>query len=583
VNAHPRPYYYLENFTVALDWLRSRYRELLAAEEQQFMVDFARLPVASAALVVRMIMRQGDLFRATKLNYAEIGCPRQAAAPLIDLGWLDPHPDLSFPNLCRLLRKAELWSALGLRGAARSVRKAELIPLVGPIAEETRPLDAWWPEAADVIFHVRIAPLCDRLRLMFFGNFYQTWSEFVLADLGIFRYEKIPLDDAARAFQTRAQVEQFHAIYRCRERLHAETALEDVLAVVPAPLADIDGEIATGSAWIEAKRAKLLFVIGQLYEKERELPQALEIYQGCQHPEARLRAIRVLEKLERFAAAAELLTRVLEAPASELEAQRSARILPRLNRKLGIKELHQPPRRRRHSHSWEELELELPHPAERRGLQRQPAPQRAPSAQRPPIPPQRVELAVAEHLTTPEAPVLYVENTLLNTLFGLLCWNAIFAPLPGAFFHEFHAAPADLLEPDFRRKREPLFSTCFAQLQSQAYRDTILHTFEEKSGIQSPFVPWGALTRQELELALDCIPATHLQKCFERLLADIRTNRSGLPDLIQLWPAERRYKLIEVKGPGDRLQDNQVRWLNFCLTHDIPVCVCKVTWQAVQS
>src|SRR6202012_1892101 len=33
VNAHPRPYYYLENFNVALDWLRSRYRGLLAAEE----------------------------------------------------------------------------------------------------------------------------------------------------------------------------------------------------------------------------------------------------------------------------------------------------------------------------------------------------------------------------------------------------------------------------------------------------------------------------------------------------------------------------------------------------------------------
>ncbi len=585
MNAHPRPYYYLENFTVALDWLRSRYGELLTAEEQQFMVDFVRLPLASAALVARMIMRQGDLFRATKLNYTEIGCPRQAAAPLIDLGWVDPHPDLSFPNLCRLLRKAELWSALGLRGAARSVRKAELIPLVGPIAEETRPLDAWWPEASDVIFHVKIAPLCDRLRLMFFGNFYQTWSEFVLADLGIFRYEKIPLDDGARAFQTRAQVEQFHAIYRCRELLHAETALEDVLAALPpplaavsAPLADTAAESGPGSAWIEAKRAKLLFVIGQLYEKEHELPQALEIYKGCQHPEARLRTVRVLEKLERFTEAADLLARVLEAPANELEAQRSTRILPRLNRKLGVQEPRQPPRARsRRLHSWEELELELPHPGSWRhlGLQTPPA--------QPPDFPRRVELAVATHLTTPAAPVLYVENTLLNSLFGLLCWNAIFAPLPGAFFHEFHAAPADLLEPDFRRKRAPLFRACFALLDSQAYRDTILTTFDEKSGIQSPFVPWGALSREELELALDCIPATHLQKCFERLLTDIRTNRSGLPDLIQLRPDERRYKLIEVKGPGDRLQDNQIRWLNFCLTHDIPVCVCKVTWQAVQS
>jgi len=561
VNAHPRPYYYLENFTVALDWLRSRYRELLAPEERQFMADFAGLPVTSAALVVRMIMRKGALFRTSKLDYAEIGCPRQAAEPLIGLDWLDPRPGISFPDLCRLLRKAELWSILGLRGAARAVRKAELIPLVGPIAEETRPLDAWWPEAADVIFHVKIAPLCDRLRLMFFGNFHQTWSEFVLADLGIFRYEKIPLDEAARAFQTRRQVEQFHAIYRCRELLEAAAPLEDVLAAVPAPLADTIEESGADSTWIEAKRAKLLFVIGQLYEKAHDLPQALDVYKDCPHAEARLRTVRVLEKLERFAEAAELLVQVRQAPASELEAQLSARILPRLNRKLGVPTQRLARRARHHRHSWADLELELPYPD----------------------PPQRVELAVSAHLSTPEAPVLYVENTLLNSLFGLLCWNAIFAPLPGAFFHEFHAAPADLLETDFRRRRESLFAACFAQLRSGAYRDSILRTFEAKSGIQSPFVPWDALTREELELALDCIPATHLQKFFERLLADVRANRSGLPDLIQLWPAEHRYRLIEVKGPGDRLQDNQVRWLSFCQAHDIPVSVCKVTWQAVSS
>ncbi len=553
MNAHPRPYYYLENFTVALDWLGGRYRELLADDERKFMADFARLPTESAALVVRMIMRQGDLFRTSKLNYREIGCPRQAGAPLIELGWLDPRPSVSFPNLCRLLRKAELCSALGLRGPARTVRKAELIPLVGEIAEQTRPLDAWWPEAPDAIFHVKVASLCDRLRLMFFGNFHQTWSEFVLADLGIFRYEKVHLDEAARAFRTRQQVEQFHAIYRCRELLRAEAPLEDVLAAVPPPL--------DGDAWIEAKRSKLLFAIGQLHEKARELQQALEVYGGCRHPEARIRAIRVLEKLERFSEAAEFLARVRQQPASELEAQLCARILPRLNRKLGIPGQRRPAQARHQRRSWADLELELPYPD----------------------PPQRVELAVSAHLSTPQAPVLYVENTLLNSLFGLLCWNAIFAPLPGAFFHEFHAAPADLMEPDFRQRRSAAFRACFAQLESDAYRHSILRTFEEKTGIQSPFVAWGALTREDLETALECIPAAHLRKFFDRLLADVRTNRSGLPDLIQLWPDERRYRLIEVKGPGDRLQDNQIRWLNFCLAQDIPVSVCKVTWQAVSA
>jgi hypothetical protein len=63
---------------------------------------------------------------------------------------------------------------------------------------------------------------------------------------------------------------------------------------------------------------------------------------------------------------------------------------------------------------------------------------------------------------------------------------------------------------------------------------------------------------------------------------NIRSNRSGLPDLIQFWPEQRRYRLIEVKGPGDRLQDNQIRWLSFCVGQGIPVCVCRVTWQTAQ-
>jgi hypothetical protein len=505
-----------------------------------------------------MIMRQGDLFRTSKLSYSEIGCPRQAAAPLIELGWIDPDPPLSFPDLFRLLRKAEINEALQLPRAARLLRKSELILLVGEAIGETRLLEAWWPEAPDAIFQVRIASLCERLRLMFFGNFRQTWSEFVLADLGIFRYESISLEPSARAFQTRGQIEQFCAIYRCRELLHAEAPLEEVLASVPPPLA------GDGAAWIEAKRAKLLFAIAQLYEKEHDLQQALDVYQRSNHPEARIRTVRVLEKLHRLNEAAQLLALVQQQPATELEVQLGARILPRLNRKLtppqNAPAAYRPKslRTRTGGHAWGVLELELVQPD----------------------PPQRVELVVSEHLRTPEAPVLYVENTLLNALFGLLCWDAIFAPLPGAFFHPFHAAPADLLEAGFQERRATQFAACFKQLQTGAYRDTILATFERKAGLQTPFVAWDWLTGEELELALDCIPAAHLHGFFQRLLADMRANRSGLPDLIQLWPGERRYRLIEVKGPGDRLQDNQIRWLSFCVAREIPVCVCKVSWRS---
>jgi VRR-NUC domain len=79
------------------------------------------------------------------------------------------------------------------------------------------------------------------------------------------------------------------------------------------------------------------------------------------------------------------------------------------------------------------------------------------------------------------------------------------------------------------------------------------------------------------------LPAAHLKLWFARLLDDIRENRSGLPDLIRFWPDERRYELIEVKGPGDRLQDNQIRWLQYCVRHGMPVRVVDVRWAEVRE
>jgi VRR-NUC domain len=66
------------------------------------------------------------------------------------------------------------------------------------------------------------------------------------------------------------------------------------------------------------------------------------------------------------------------------------------------------------------------------------------------------------------------------------------------------------------------------------------------------------------------------------LLFDIHSNRSGFPDLIQFFPNSpngKNYRLIEVKGPGDRLQDNQQRWLEYFSAHDIPAEVWYVRWQ----
>ena len=66
-----------------------------------------------------------------------------------------------------------------------------------------------------------------------------------------------------------------------------------------------------------------------------------------------------------------------------------------------------------------------------------------------------MEWALRQHWHTDEAPVFYTENAPINSLFGLLCWPAMFAPLPGAFFHPFQGAPTDLNAPDFVERMQP--------------------------------------------------------------------------------------------------------------------------------
>jgi hypothetical protein len=540
---HPRPFYYLENFQTALAWLRQRYDDLLNEEERAFMRAFEALPQVSAALLVRMIMRKGGFFRTGKLEYAEIGCPRGAATALIELGWLDDQPLLGIAEMFGLMRKAEIAEAFRLTARARAVPKEALMAALAATFVERRTFAAWCPAAGEVVYRVRVLELCERLRLMFFGNFDQTWSEFVLADLGIFNYEKVAVPASARAFQRREHIEDFHAICRCRERLARQDDGAEILAAVPPPIVD--------TAWIESRRAKLLFRVGQRYEKEGDFDAALSVYRESTHPGARVRAVRVLERQDRWEEAAALAARAEEAPEDEVERQQLARIVPRLRRRLGVAEAA-----RRRPSGWLTFELSVP-------------------ATNDDLP---VELATSAFLAEPDAPVHYVENALINSLFGLLCWEVVFLPLPGAFFHEFHAAPADLYAPEFHRRREREFAACFAQLASGEYRETIRRNFVRKMGIQSAFVSWGWVTEELLDIALECLPPEHLEHCFHRILRDVRTNRAGFPDLIQFWPRERRYRMIEVKGPGDRLQDNQIRWLDYCASRGMPVSVCHVRW-----
>ena len=547
-----RRFYYLLNFETALEWLAARYDDLCSDDERAFLLAFPQLPLASRALLVRMLMRTSPLFRASNLDYDEIGCPLEAAAPLAALGWVDTNPLLSLDEIFSLHTKAELAVIIPGLSWALGVRKSESLSLQRCCDHPARSYAQWRPEATDKALRVTVATLCDRLRLMFFGNLRQGWSEFVLADLGVFRYERVALEPSSRAFGSHDDVDVFLAMRAWRERLDKSANSGETMPL-EMMIREIE-ELACGQHWLDDRRHKLLYRIGQYCERRCDWILALASYANCAYPGARHRRMRVLEQCGRDREALDLALGAHQTPESEEEAQRLRRMLPRLRRKLGLAN----------------ESVCKPAAPERGDLVLERSSEQVP-----------IEIAVRDALGEPgecSVTVYYVENALLNSLFGLLCWDAIFAGVPGAFFHPFQRGPADLYSPTFYTARREAFERCLARLDDGSYQHAIRNTFVEKSGLQSPFVHWRLLTESLLEDALLCIPPAHLKLWFVRLAHDVRANRTGFPDLIRFWPAQRRYEMVEVKGPGDRLQDNQIRWLAYCSEHGMPVRVVHVRW-----
>ena len=544
------PLYYLENFETVVRWVRHYHSDLLTVDEIGYIDNLLTLDQPARALLARMVMRTGELFRVEKLRYPELGATvAETTHTLLNAGWINDTPELPLADLFRLYTLGELRPALADRitaaGLPMGTSKAVLKETLLPLHPDPAPIGLWLPGVSTQVIQLRNMALFDRLRLMFFGNLRQSWSDFVLVELGHQQYEQVPLSAESRAFDERDDVDRYLVMHHCRERLDQGEAPETVWQDIPT---------ADENAWLESRRGRLLFELGKLAERGGNTELALKAYRLSGHRESRLRQLRLLERLKQHHEAWKIALAATAEPRFGAEERGLERILTRLAKKLGEASPQQGERPQLTAFT---LELDNPDG-------------------------HSVEWVAMQHLTEPDKPVAYVENTLINGLFGLLCWPALFEPLPGAFFHPFHTGPVDLYREDFVERRQALFDDCLGTLTSDDYKTRIRDTWQRKHGIASPFVIWPILSEEMLELALACIPAQHLELMFRRLLGNLREHRSGFPDLIRFRPdhsdPNRRYEMIEVKGPGDRLQDHQTRWLEFCVDHGIPVSVCYVRW-----
>lgn len=87
----------------------------------------------SQGLLVRMVMRKGVLFRASKLGYVEIGDPHDAVLPLLAREWVDSAPPLGLSELFQLLRRDELSHCFKDHAVKGPERKLEWLERLQPM------------------------------------------------------------------------------------------------------------------------------------------------------------------------------------------------------------------------------------------------------------------------------------------------------------------------------------------------------------------------------------------------------------------------------------------------------------------
>nr|XP_009404214.2 PREDICTED: fanconi-associated nuclease 1 homolog isoform X3 [Musa acuminata subsp. malaccensis] len=175
---------------------------------------------------------------------------------------------------------------------------------------------------------------------------------------------------------------------------------------------------------------------------------------------------------------------------------------------------------------------------------------------------------------------VHSESGIWMTIFGLLMWDVIFFNVPDVFMSRFQIAPLDFDTDDFYVTRESLIESQLQKINGGMAEEILISSWESHVGIACRGVNWERQSLSDLRVAVACIGGSPLASLCRHLATDYRSWSSGMPDLL-LWrfhgdKGEGEAKLVEVKGPTDRLSEQQRAWLLTLMDCGFDTEVCKV-------
>ncbi|TVP16251.1 hypothetical protein AYI87_02185 [Shewanella sp. KCT] len=595
-----------------LEGVARRYGDLLDEVELGFIDTFSALTPDAQCLLVRLISRKGPWFCEAQLNYSEIEAIPEAISDLCDHSLICyEQPDESW--LLHKSTKAELSQALveisrALDKDIKRLKKSELIQyaqdagLLAHLLGRLAPAQHWFRLSPQAVYR--------RFELLYFERMSQSLSQFILADLGIHNFEAYSTSIASRSFNTRGEIEGLYSL-SSRYQEFEEGGLSGKPSEIDIKNFDLFCQRLTelpgftkeaGNEKLNRMTQGLWLMAARQLERLGHFERALALYANTEKPPSQERQARCLNKLGRDDEALGLVELMLASPMEESERLVARRLQKSLHRRLG----------RGAPKPWQgefdTFKLECQRSAADESLKNGGA--NAEDAE-------RVEQCAARHLSTMQGEHLRlcveVENRLFCSLFGLAFWDIIFADVSGAFANPYQSRPSDMYQSEFYPRRKIAIEERLAALAS-GDTQMIMDHFHQKRGITNDWVHWplfedlsfddlgfeSAQSRDKdqspllLQLALTAFSGAFLADLFRQMLFDLRYYRAGFPDLICFHLANEHQatgdrapslaynivtaELIEVKGPGDALRDNQTIWLDWFNRNGVKASVCYLSW-----
>ncbi|KAM4661582.1 fanconi-associated nuclease 1 [Amazona ochrocephala] len=191
------------------------------------------------------------------------------------------------------------------------------------------------------------------------------------------------------------------------------------------------------------------------------------------------------------------------------------------------------------------------------------------------------ELALTHYKQNGFDQGIHGEGSTFITLYGILMWDVIFMDgIPDVFRNSYQMFPLDLYTDSFYENRRDVIEATLHQLQtasSETLAKLIADVWTTQEGKAAALVSWGRFSSlQQVQSLVSCLGGRFLSGVFQRLSRDLRHCRAGLPDLVVWSTHTQQFKLVEVKGPNDRLSHKQIMWLSELKKMGATVEVCHV-------